>query len=364
MELKHIIATDEAAKSVTLLLYGRIGDKVDGDYFAREIEYLGKEYDEIIIRINSEGGNVLQGLSIFNAIMQSPAYTIAQVDGVAASMAGVIPFAANSIRMNDFARIMLHNPYYPGKESAKLTKKEQKALENLGGVLNSLVAKRCKDTDIEQMLSEETWLTAKEAKEIGIVDEIINTGQYDEVESALSGIAALSDNNYNQFLIQNDNDMKVIASLFNLAATATEEEITAQVKALQLENTSLKAKQEELTKLANDLKAEQEAARKVEIEAAADKAIAAGYFKKEERENLISLGTASFDTFKNMLDKLQPVQASLTATIEAAAGAAGQTEKKDLLWYSRNDPQALAEMRVNQPDQYKKLEEEYEKLYC
>ena len=135
---------------------------------------------------------MLQGLSIFNAIMQSPAYTVCQVDGVAASMAGIILFAANKITMNDFGRIMLHNPYYPGMDESKLTKKEVKALENLSGMLVSLVQKRCKEQDVEKMLSEETWLTAKDAKKAGIVDEIIDTGKFSEVENTLKGIAGLS----------------------------------------------------------------------------------------------------------------------------------------------------------------------------
>lgn len=364
MEIKHIIAQDEETRSVTLLLYGRIGDKVDGDYFAREVEYLGKEYDEIIIRVNSEGGNVLQGLSIFNAIMQSPAYTVVQVDGIAASMAGVIPFAANKITMNDFARIMLHNPYYPDKQNG-LTKKEIKALENLSSVLVALVKKRCADQDVDGMLAEETWLTASDAKKIGIVDEIIDTGKYSEVENALSGIAALSEGNFTQFLIKNDNKMKVIASMFNLDVNASEAEIVNQIKALQLENVGLKTKQKELQDLADALKKEKEDARKIEIEAVADKAISAGYFDKDQRENLVALGEANFETFKTMVEKIKPATGSLTAAIDAA-NATDDTkgEKKDYLWYSKNDPAALAEMKADNPDEYKKLEAAYEKQYC
>lgn len=372
MELKHIISKDEERKSVTLLLYGYIGgsseDKIDGDYFAKEIDYLGKEYDEIIIRINSGGGEVLQGLSIFNAIMQSPAYTVCQVDGVAASMAGVILFAANKITMNDFGRIMLHNPYYPGMDEAKLSKKELKALENLSGMLVSLVKKRCKDQDVETMLSEETWLTAKDARKIGIVDEIIDTGKFNEVENALSGIAAVSDINYANFLFtqKDENNMKVIAGLFGLEATATESDIVNEVKALQLENTALKNKQKELQTLADGFKAQIAEARKKEIETLADGAITAGYFDKDQRDNLIALGEANFDTFKGMIDKLKPATASLTEVMNAAVVSDDTQGKevKDYLWFSKNDPEALVEMKTLEPDRYKKLEAEYEKKYC
>jgi ATP-dependent Clp protease, protease subunit len=101
MELKHVTSLDELKKTATLLLYGEIGDKVDGDYFAQEINFLSKQYDEIVIRINSGGGSVLQGLSIFNAMLNSPAFIVVNIDGIAASMAGVIAMAGNIVRMND-----------------------------------------------------------------------------------------------------------------------------------------------------------------------------------------------------------------------------------------------------------------------
>ena len=50
-------------------LYGTIGSRVDGDYFAHELASLDRDdFDQIHIRMNSPGGNVFQGMSIVSAI--------------------------------------------------------------------------------------------------------------------------------------------------------------------------------------------------------------------------------------------------------------------------------------------------------
>ena len=53
-------------------LYGAIGPRVDGDYFAQELASLDRgDFDMIHIRMNSPGGNVFQGMSIVSAILPS-----------------------------------------------------------------------------------------------------------------------------------------------------------------------------------------------------------------------------------------------------------------------------------------------------
>lgn len=366
MELKHIFAKDQANKTVTLLLYGGIGEKIDGDYFAREIDYLSNEYDEITIRINSPGGNVIQGLSIFNAMLQSKAFIIAQIDGIAASMAGVIPMAADRVVMNDFARIMIHNPFYPGRNN--LSNKDKKTLETFTNMLTDLLSRRGVDKEkISDYMEKETWFTADEAKELGLIDEVISTGKAKKVENFLSGIAAeaITPDHFTEYLSikqQQANEMEAIAKLFGLSATASEAEVTTEIKALQLENDSLKAKVTELDKLSNDLKAEKEAAQKKEVEALADMAIKNGYFAAEQRDTLIKMGENSFDTFKGMIDGLKKPVGSLSAAMQASAGASAQgEEKKDFEWYRRNDPQALSAMQASEPERFNKLYSEWEK---
>ena len=107
MDLRYTKIVGREKRKAEMLLYGIIGEKIDGDYFAQELNWLGREYDEITIRINSFGGDFNQGLSIVSEIRASKAFIITVVEGVAASMAGVIALAGDERRMNDYARIML-----------------------------------------------------------------------------------------------------------------------------------------------------------------------------------------------------------------------------------------------------------------
>ncbi|MBV5336898.1 MAG: Clp protease ClpP, partial [Deltaproteobacteria bacterium] len=180
MEIRtqHIVSRDK--KEITLMLYGEIGKKIDGDYFASELEYLDHNYDTVIIRINSDGGLVTQGLSIVSQLLRMQAFTIAQIDGVAASMAAVIPVACDQVRMNDYARMMIHSPFMvddAGKKIA-MSAKDKKAAESVKGILVDLLSKRGKSKEeISKLLSEETWYTADEALSAGLVHSVIATGR-------------------------------------------------------------------------------------------------------------------------------------------------------------------------------------------
>ena len=69
-------------------LYGAIGPRVDGDYFAQELASLDRgDFDMIHIRMNSPGGNVFQGMSIVSAILSMNTPVCVHIDGIAPSMA-------------------------------------------------------------------------------------------------------------------------------------------------------------------------------------------------------------------------------------------------------------------------------------
>ncbi len=122
MDLRYTKIVDREKKQAEMQLYGVIGEKVDGDYFAQELRWLGREFDEINIRINSMGGDLVQGLSIVGEMKASKAYIITTIEGVAASMAAVIALSADERRMNDYARMMLHLAYFVDEKGNKIEK--------------------------------------------------------------------------------------------------------------------------------------------------------------------------------------------------------------------------------------------------
>jgi len=176
MDFKYIknISENEA----TILLYDQIGVSVDengmyvsgisGSAFAYEMQYLQDKCKKINVRINSIGGNVLDGYSIVSAILNSKVKCDTYIDGLAASISGVIAMAGEKCYMADYGTMMLHNPSGGNDESV---------LALVKSTLVTILSKRTKlDEDtINKMMDEETWLDANQCIEMGLVDVVVKS---------------------------------------------------------------------------------------------------------------------------------------------------------------------------------------------
>lgn len=234
MQLKYSKIVDREKKKVEMLLYGVLGEEISGHYFAQELNWLAKNYDEITIRINSDGGFVSHGLSVVSEMLQSQAYIIAKVDGVAASMAAVILAGADKVLINDYAKVMIHSPYYiddNGEAIKKLSDKDRKGLESIKSTLVTLLTKRGIDEKrIGEMMKTDSWFTADEAKTEGIADEVISTGKKKELASLdVKRLVALvkSEN------VKSNIEMKEVIAKLGLPENSDEQAVVAAIDSLQ-----------------------------------------------------------------------------------------------------------------------------------
>lgn len=179
MKQNYITTINNEIREATIRLYGTIGVKVDGDVFAQELAALDDlELDHVKLRINTQGGDVFQGMSIVSAIqsMKTPVY--AYIDGIAASMGAVVAISSKKVYMADFAKLMIHDPYFAGTASEELSNKERKALERITDMLRQILSSRGKNEDeIARLMREETWFSADEAKLAGLCDEVVISSQ-------------------------------------------------------------------------------------------------------------------------------------------------------------------------------------------
>lgn len=166
-----------------LFLYGEVGDSAFGDsitdqQFAEDLKALGP-VQRILLRINSGGGNVFSGVSIYNQLIAHPATIVGQVDGLAGSISSIILMAASKIAMNRESFLMIHNPStVVGGDSADFLKMSQ----TLAKVKDSMLSiyKRHSPLSVQklsEMMDNETWLTPSEAVDAGLADEIIDGGE-------------------------------------------------------------------------------------------------------------------------------------------------------------------------------------------
>lgn len=174
-----IINKSADKKSAELLIYDQIGadwfgEGVTAKQFVKDLRALGK-IDRLDVRINSPGGNVFDGLAIYNALKSSKYTVDVYIDGLAASMASVIAMAGDRIAIADNALLMIHNPatmvYGDSNEM-------RKAADLLDTVKSQLVASYADQTGhdeayISGLMDATTWMDAEEAFERGFVTEIV-----------------------------------------------------------------------------------------------------------------------------------------------------------------------------------------------
>lgn len=156
-----------------VLMYDEIGFfGINAEQFVREFQEI--ESPNISLRINSPGGSVFEGLTIANAISRHKATVTAHVDGLAASIASVIAMSADKVVMAKNAYMMIHEPWSIVVGGADEMRKEADLLDKVGGtIVQSYVDKSgAKESEIRDLLKEETWLTADEAIELGLADEL------------------------------------------------------------------------------------------------------------------------------------------------------------------------------------------------
>lgn len=138
--------------------------------------------DEVHLHVNSPGGSVFDGLTIFNAIAGHPARFKGFVDGLAASAASFIIQACDDIEMNPGSMMMLHDAIaltwgnaFDHDESAGLLRK-------VGNSIASVYASRAgKDAAhwaavMGEKNGQGRWYTAEEAVEAGLADRVATRG--------------------------------------------------------------------------------------------------------------------------------------------------------------------------------------------
>lgn len=167
--------TNQAADEAEIFLYDEVGSwyGATADQFIADLRYITAP--TILLRINSPGGSVTEGIAIANALRSHPATVTAQVDGIAASIASVIAMAADRVRMMPNALLMVHEASgLCVGEAADMTKMAE-LLDKISDNIAGAYAARAGGTEEEwrQVMKEETWYRGDEAVEAGLADEVV-----------------------------------------------------------------------------------------------------------------------------------------------------------------------------------------------
>jgi ATP-dependent Clp endopeptidase proteolytic subunit ClpP len=129
---------------------------------------------EILVRINSAGGIVTEGLAIYNLLRQSEAQVTCRVDALAGSIASIIAMGG-SVEMAEHSVLMIHNPWGLVEGGAK---ELRSSADRLDMFRDEMLAIYCRKTGlthdvVARMCEDETWMNAQTALSLGFADRII-----------------------------------------------------------------------------------------------------------------------------------------------------------------------------------------------
>lgn len=131
----------------------------------------------IVLRINSPGGDVFEARAMMTAIAEHPATVTAKIDGLAASAASVLALAADTVEIAEGGFYMIHNAWTFALGNAGDLRTTAELLDKIdGSLIADYAARTGKTTDeISAWMQAETWFTAQEAIDAGFCNAIIPT---------------------------------------------------------------------------------------------------------------------------------------------------------------------------------------------
>lgn len=161
-------------RKAEVLVYGSIGDdpwggeSVTAKGFIEDLKALGA-LDEILVRINSPGGAVTDGVAIYNALRAAKAKVTTQIDAAAYSIASIIAMAGDQIVMASNALMMIHDPWTLAMGNAEDMRRAAEVLDKHAEVLVDTYASRTglEAGRVRELMKAETWMSADEAVSMG-----------------------------------------------------------------------------------------------------------------------------------------------------------------------------------------------------
>ena len=157
------------------------GDEATPKAFREELE---SGEGDITVWINSPGGNVFAAAEIYTLLRDYKGAVTVKIDAIAASAASVVAMAGSRVLMSPVAMLMVHDP---STIAFGNTKDMEKAIHTLNEVKESIINAYAAKSGlshgrISNLMSNETWMNAKKAVELGFADETEDTAPYTKEE--------------------------------------------------------------------------------------------------------------------------------------------------------------------------------------
>lgn len=360
--LSRIIASADG-KSGELYLYGAITSSpwVDGISSKAVVDALDQMKQDgceaVSVFINSPGGDVFEGVAILNCLKRFEGDVNVMVDGIAASAASLVAMAGDTICIGSGAMMMVHDPASVVFGNAAALRQKAEMLDKVSGAMVSAYCERTKmkSAEMQQLMTDETWLTADDAVQHGFADKVFKQDK-PEPPSASAIELLMQYRNTPQAILaaasrppdaddvgddtKEHESMKTLLAKLGLSETATEAQAVVAFDALTVtagEFRKLAGKTSDaealgvfmawrsgaeqaatISKELTELKAK---ATETEVVAAIDGAIKDGKAAPAQRDSLLVMGRSSPEMLKAFIAAAPKVHAGEHKPPEKKAGS-------------------------------------------
>lgn len=175
LSVKALEGDDSA---VEMFIYDEIGPEWAGLIGATTVARALQENADkkIRLRINSPGGSVFEGLAIYNLLLNHAPGVESVVDGLAASAASFVAMAGGKIGASKASMLMIHDAWGVMIGNSQDAMDFAALLDKIDGQIAGIYAKKSgrKEATFRKMMDSDTWLTADEAMENRLIDEVLD----------------------------------------------------------------------------------------------------------------------------------------------------------------------------------------------
>ena len=182
--MKKFYQLTQTEREADLHIYGDITSwpweelgEVSAYHLSKELAEL--DVDRINVYINSYGGEVAEGLAIYNSLKRHKAKVTTVCDGFACSIASVIFMAGDERVMNESSLLMIHNAWTWASGNAEELRKQAEDLDaiNQASVAAYLSGATITEEEVKDLMNKESWINPADALAWGFATSIENTGE-------------------------------------------------------------------------------------------------------------------------------------------------------------------------------------------
>ena len=366
-----IINAAKGSDTVDIRLYGVISEwtDVNGHRLADELAKYEGKFKKLNIYLNSNGGSVVEGITLFNILQRTKLEVSIYVDGIAASMASVLLQLPNAKRyMARFTRTMIHRVSGFAGGSADDLRETAEMMEGFENDLITIIAERTgKETAAvksEWFDGKDHWFSPQQALDNKLIDGIIE-GKLTKEAKNLNAIPDLVNFYNEQIFNYNQNfekmDLTNLINQLGLSADADIKAIESKVKATLDKIKAFETEKTAFEKKISDFEAKAKADAEKLVKELIDNAIKAKKIVEAQREAFTKLATADYEAAKTALEGIVAPQ-SLNKFINADGTSPIPEDRKDWSFqdWQKKDGKGLAKMKEKNPEAYQAL---YDKAF-